>query len=263
MHLAERNATVIPGVETVTIRSDRSFSRHSHDEFGFGYLVNGGQESWSGRGLVEANPGNIITVNPIELHDGIGRKGQPRHWRMLFLSPSVIADLADKPLAQIEFDHPVLAEPAKRNLVEQAISAATGDTPDMREAEERILLALRSTLRADLTERTQTTCSTAMTRIVERIHAEWADPLSLADFAQTAGLSRYQVLRHFAKEVGATPHSYLTQHRVKVARRYISTGMPLAETAVAVGFADQSHLTRAFQRQYGITPGRLLPRLIS
>ncbi|HIP78910.1 MAG TPA: AraC family transcriptional regulator, partial [Kiloniellaceae bacterium] len=55
---------------------------------------------------------------------------------------------------------------------------------------------------------------------------------------------------------GTTPHAYLTQHRVKKARGYLREGLPLAEAAVASGFADQSHMTRAFVRQFGISPGR-------
>ena len=33
-------------------------------------------------------------------------------------------------------------------------------------------------------------------------------------------------------------------------------GLPLAETALACGFADQSHMTRAFRKAFGLPPGR-------
>ena len=36
----------------------------------------------------------------------------------------------------------------------------------------------------------------------------------------------------------------------------IAQGVPLSETAVATGFADQSHLTRHFAARFGLTPGR-------
>jgi AraC-like DNA-binding protein len=87
--------------------------------------------------------------------------------------------------------------------------------------------------------------------------------LSLADFAAVAGMSRYGVLRRFSREVGTTPHAYLTQHRVKRARAEIAAGVPIAEAAIAAGFADQSHLTRAFARQFGVSPGRYLAALDS
>jgi AraC-like DNA-binding protein len=46
------------------------------------------------------------------------------------------------------------------------------------------------------------------------------------------------------------------QLRVQVARRHLAQGRAIAEVALLTGFADQSHLTRAFVRQVGITPGR-------
>jgi len=45
------------------------------------------------------------------------------------------------------------------------------------------------------------------------------------------------------------------QRRVALARRLIAQGLPLAETAAACGFADQSHMTRQFVRKYGVSPG--------
>ena len=83
------------------------------------------------------------------------------------------------------------------------------------------------------------------------------DPLaavSLADLAGESGLSRFQVLRGFARATGLTPHAYLVQARIHIARRLIAQGMPLAEAAFASGFADQSHMTRVFVRKYGLSP---------
>ena len=35
----------------------------------------------------------------------------------------------------------------------------------------------------------------------------------------------------------------------------LEAGRPIAETAIATGFADQSHLHRHFERSLGLTPG--------
>ncbi|WP_338149160.1 helix-turn-helix transcriptional regulator [Citrobacter cronae] len=63
-------------------------------------------------------------------------------------------------------------------------------------------------------------------------------------------------LRSFSREIGVTPHAYLIQLRVRKARRLLATGKSPVEVALLTGFADQSHLTRAFVRQFGVTPGR-------
>lgn len=262
MHSAMRAASVVAGVEVVSIQSDRSFSRHSHDEFGLGYVVSGGQDSWSGRGWIEAQTGDLITVNPAEMHDGIGRKGTPRYWRMLFVQPDAVTRLADAPAQRLAFETPVLADTIIQRRVAWAIEGAADALSDPADIEERLMWALRDMLRTGPKGEVADgpPCSAGITRIVERIHAEWALPLCLSDFAETAGLSRFQALRHFSREMGTTPHAYLTQHRVKLAKRAIRQGTALADAAVDAGFSDQSHMTRAFQRQYGLSPGRLSPR---
>jgi len=78
----------------------------------------------------------------------------------------------------------------------------------------------------------------------------------LAELAALSGVSRFQLLRGFVREIGITPHAYLVQLRVRHARRLLTHAHTPAQAALLAGFADQSHLTRAFVRQFGITPGR-------
>lgn len=260
MHKSDRQQTVVEGVDVISIRSDRTFPRHTHDEFGFGYIVQGGQKSWSSRGLVEAGCGDVITVNPAELHDGIGRKGQPRYWRMLFLRPEVITKYYETSFSEIEFYNPVIRSEKSLNLVKAAISATYLDDIDPEETDQLIMLALDCLVGQIVRGRelSEVHSSTEVRVVLDMIRQNWDAPLSLSDFSYATGLSRFQILRRFSNELGTTPHAYLTQHRVKRAKQLIVEGSSLAETAVASGFSDQSHLTRAFSKQLGITPGRFL-----
>jgi len=79
--------------------------------------------------------------------------------------------------------------------------------------------------------------------------------VTLADLAEASGLGKFQLLRGFVRATGFTPHAYLVQRRIDLARRLIARHMPLAHAAFASGFADQSHMTRVFVRKYGVSPG--------
>jgi AraC-like DNA-binding protein len=79
--------------------------------------------------------------------------------------------------------------------------------------------------------------------------------VSLAELAALAGVSRFQLLRAFSRELGITPHAYLMQRRVLLAQRFLADGETHAQAAIQAGFSDQSHMTRAFVRQVGVTPG--------
>lgn len=70
------------------------------------------------------------------------------------------------------------------------------------------------------------------------------------------GLDRYQFARQFRAVYGTSPYRYSVMRRLDMARRQLRQAPPLAETALAAGFADQAHFTRAFKAAFGMTPGR-------
>lgn len=256
MHRSVCHSTGIAGLEAITIRSDRTFPRHTHDEFGFGPIVEGGQESWSGRGSVEARDGDIIAVNPGEVHDGVGCPGRPRVWHMAYLSPALLSRLTDFDVDRVEFCQPVVGLSELNRVMKGAVAAVMTQAPDPAQVEEalvHVIGLLRS--EPDIPMRRSRCFSRSVRAVLARIHDETGAPLSLASLAETAGLSRFQTLRLFRAEVGATPHAYLTQQRVKHAKSLVACGTPLAEAALEAGFADQSHMTRAFGKQLGISPG--------
>ncbi|MGD9588372.1 MAG: AraC family transcriptional regulator [Pyrinomonadaceae bacterium] len=79
--------------------------------------------------------------------------------------------------------------------------------------------------------------------------------ISLAELERLTGFSSFHINRVFSKAVGVPPHAFQTQVRVAEAKRLIRLGHTIAETAAAVGFADQSHFHRHFRRLMKVTPG--------
>ena len=80
--------------------------------------------------------------------------------------------------------------------------------------------------------------------------------IRLATLAELAAVSPFQLIRLFNRELGMSPYAYVTQVRVRRAQRLLQAGVPVAHVAYAVGFSDQSHLTRTFKSVLGVTPGR-------
>jgi len=83
------------GVNAVESNPRHVFPRHTHEQYGIGVIQHGAQKSWSGCGLVEAGPGNAITVNPGEVHDGAPIGDAGRSWRMLYFDPPIVAAAMD------------------------------------------------------------------------------------------------------------------------------------------------------------------------
>jgi AraC-like DNA-binding protein len=243
-------------VQAVEARSRHAFPRHTHDGYGIGLIVRGAQRSWSGRGTVEAGPGNIITCNPGEVHDGVPI-GAARAWNMLYLAPpfvgAIVSDIREGAGAEFEFADPVIHKHTQAQAFQAAYGALTGLHADAGRAHERLILLLAGLLHNK--RPSSALLPPGLARAKARIDDDPTAPIALADLAREAGVSCFQLVRGFAKLTGLTPHAYLVQQRLDAARAMIAAGATLANTAAACGFADQSHFNRAFVGRYGVTPG--------
>ena len=256
-HIVTQHYSALPGVEAMTLLTDHAFPRHSHDGFGIGVMAAGAQRSWSGIGWVEAEAGDVITVNPGEMHDG-APIGGARAWRMLYLDPALVArELADDGEDRPEITRPALRDPVLASLFTRLFVGATAAAPEPLGLEEDLLRTLAYLLRRYGTRpRPAPPASPAVAMARRRLDDTPEIPATLAELAALSGVSRFQLLRGFARETGTTPHAYLLQRRVRLARQLLIAGRAPAEAAQDAGFVDQSHMTRAFRRQFGVTPAR-------
>jgi AraC-like DNA-binding protein len=241
----------------MTLVSNHHFPRHSHDQFSIGVIAFGAQRSWSGVGSVSASAGDVIMANPGEMHDGAPLDGSVRGWRMIYLDPSLMASEVKEEFAgPVEIVRPVARDPLLARHFAGLFACLTADQPDRLSRDETLLRSLMCLLgRHGMARPSSTRRSPCVERAIQRLDS-LDRQVSLAELAALSGVSRFQLLRGFAREVGITPHAYLVQRRVCLARRLLSDGQTPAQAAIQAGFADQSHMTRAFVRQLGVTPGR-------
>ena len=128
-----------------------------------------------------------------------------------------------------------------------------------REVQERHLIDLRQWLNEPASTRKSPQrgglSPAALQRVKVFVEANIDRSIHIRDLASRAGLSRYHFARAFRTSTGKTPRAFIEQCRIERARVLIdTTDRPLAEIAVATGFATQSHLTAAFRRAMGFTP---------
>ncbi len=85
--------------------------------------------------------------------------------------------------------------------------------------------------------------------------ARYAEPLTVDDMAQAAGLSRAHFSREFRRTFGDSPHAYLLTRRLERAAALLrNTDRSVAEICMAVGLQSVGSFTTSFKRAFGATP---------
>lgn len=264
-HLCRIIGSPWPSVFGTEIDSTLPYERHWHTTFGVGLMERGAHRSMSGRGMVDARAGEVITLNPGEVHDGRPLGGVSRRWRMIYVDPAVLASLADgaHPSAvDVRLTRPVIRDttlrPAWRELWRRLDlwSGTSHPSPEAALLCEEALVRTCGVLLSGHSTATPTEETRAdVARVRERLADDLVGTPSLSELAALVGLSRYQLLRRFERVYGMAPFQWQRQVRAERARALIERGRGLAEVALDCGFADQSHMTRAFVRHFGFTPG--------
>jgi len=239
-----------------------SYAPHVHDTFALGVIL-GGAEAFRYRGARHVAPaGSVVAVNPDELHDG-APAGESFAYRMLYPSVALVQaiadELGDRPAGFPAFMAPV-TEDAEVALGLSEAHALMEAHADSLAVDQAFTAALSLMVRRHSESRPQGRRlgqEAAPIRRARRLADDlYMQDLTLDELAAAAGLSRYYFLRAFRREVGVTPHAYLTGRRIAAAKGLLAGAQPLSEVALACGFYDQSHFSRSFKGCTGVTPGQ-------
>lgn len=83
-----------------------------------------------------------------------------------------------------------------------------------------------------------------------------AEGIHISEVAASVQVHPVHLIRTFREFLGSTPGEYLRRCRLDRAARLLVHGdLPLAQVALESGFADQSHFSKAFRRQFALPPG--------
>ncbi|MFE6774702.1 AraC family transcriptional regulator [Streptomyces sp. NPDC057702] len=251
----------LPGVDLLSARYIRhAFPQHAHDGYVIGAITGGIEEMRLAGGVQRVGPGGVVMINPDVAHTA--RAGVPEGWTYHVLYPDadtvgeIAAEVSTSPGATW-FRETVVHDPEGMRLVMAVHRAAergnalAADTL-LREAVARLLRGHGGALPAR-TQRGAGARTAARAR--EILQARMSAPPSLASLAAELGTGPFALLRAFRTAYGMPPHTWLTDARVRRARRLLEAGTPPAEAATLVGFTDQPHLSRHFTRIVGVPPG--------
>ena len=226
---------------------------HSHQEPYFCFVLAGsfteisGQQSWNCR------PGSLLFHPPGEAHsdhfhsnarcfnlqfDGRGAN-DPSRWRAPRSSTSVnspggrLSQLAARLYREFRMPDPVsrimiegLALQMIAETFRQTIAPTHAGPPWLEEAK-------------------------------NTLHEQFSDRPSLLNLGRSVGVHPVHLAREFRRFYGSTTTEYVLQRRLEFAcQEMLNSRASLSEIALAAGFFDQSHFSRTFKAQMGMSPNQ-------
>lgn len=231
------------------------FEPHAHDAFGLGAIESGAERYRYAGSEHLAGAGSLVHMNDDVLHTGQSATEDGWRYRMAYVAPAVVAEVTGQPAWS--FDLATVHDPIRATRVSALLRqlwATTGEPLAFDSALAELLAAFVPLARHH--GRSESRAMPAFAAVIDYLHAHLDQRLTLTALADVAGLSPFHFLRRFRDQHGATPQQMLMALRLAQAKRLLARGESAAQVAAAVGLSDQAHLTRAFARRYGTTPGR-------
>ncbi len=255
----------LPFIEARAVQDGRHvcYDKHSHPHFSIGAITGGHSHYLNQRSLQEVGPGSLVLMNPEEVHACNPIADQPWSYLMFYLDTDWLRGQQEeaglgsefRPFDMTASRDPLLYQ-GLRHLHHQLVKA-----PDPLAREVACHLFSRQLLARLTPARWDDRPPRHLQRAAELMQDDSASPLSLSQLSAVAGLTPSHFVRAFSHHYGMAPHAYLLDQRIRHARSLLRQGQPLAEVALASGFADQAHFQRQFKRRVAATPGQYRTQL--
>jgi AraC-like DNA-binding protein len=205
-----------------------------------------------------ADDGELFVLEPESVHTGVAAVPGGWAYKVLYLDPALIGAWAEEDSAPQAARWVVFRDEGLRGALRDAHRALAEEPPGL-DVDAAVLAAVDA-LRPHLepgppAPRTRPEHA-AVRRARMHLEERWDAPVTLAELAAHAGLSRFELARTFRAQIGLPPHAFQLDLRIARARSLLAAGDPPAAVAAACGFCDQAHLTRVFKRGVGVTPAR-------
>ena len=256
-----RSSGPFGGVERIEAWfAGQAFAKHRHDTYAIG-LTLAGIQAFDYRGAALAStPGEVVVLHPDEVHDGRAGGEEGFGYRLIYVEPRLIAQ-AQRVILGRAAALPFASEAVSRNRRLARAVAAAFQGPHEPLARDSLVLGLAKGLNeADPSSPRKVPLrrvdSPAVERVRQFLDAQTDRVVRSQELEAVAGLTRFELARHFQAVCGTSPYRYSLMRRLDFARQRVGATRSLADLAAAAGFADQAHFTRLFKAAFGLTPAR-------
>lgn len=178
-----------------------------------------------------------------ELAESLGMNDEEKHGRLYRFHATdgdVLAECAMSIAEELQFDRPM------------------GDTMSTLLVARLLILIQRMAASNFQPETEETSALRRIREIVAFIDENLHRDLTLDTIADQFFFSKFYLSRLFKRHMNMTPHAYITERRLLLAKQLLYEGLPPTEVFKRCGYDDYSVFFRSFKKFYGVAPGKFL-----
>ncbi len=237
----------------------QKFPAHFHEYYVIGFIEEGQRHLICQGKEYIINPGDLLLFNPYDVHSCEQIDGKTLDYRCINVTPDAmkkaVFDINGSESLPRFNSNVVQRSEAVSSLKELHLQILNGEREFKKE--ELFLYLLEELMHdhsnlsffssaADTSDEIKTICS--------YLEDNYTNKITLDELSKLIGWSKYRLLRSFTKQKGISPYSYLETVRINQAKKLLEQGQKPIDVSFLTGFSDQSHLTRFFKSQVGLTP---------
>lgn len=242
---------------------------HHHDFYEIYYLISGNVEYWVDGRIIRMEPGDLLLINPMELHRPVLEQGTLYERFVLWIHKDFLESISQKEPLDRCFDtarpnHTHLIRPGQSErtslmtqlaeMVRESYSRDFGSSLSAYGLFLQFMVQLnRLAGRTGLQEESQQ-LTPLVQKVLQYISEHLAESLSLEQLSAEFYISKYHLSHAFSREVGVSLYRYIMLRRLLLARQLLSNGESAKQVCRSCGFSDYTSFYRAFKTEYGISP---------
>ncbi len=223
-------------------------SRHAHESWEFVYCTYGSGAFLFDDRRLDYREGDVVVIPPMTPHSNASADGfQNIHINMV--SPT------------LPFTSPLVIPDDSNHFLLDTFNAVFFHFYSGRKETSSLLSAYGDLISCYLSAyRTGSTLTPVVAQIENNIIANYADSTyELDTFLHSLPFSYDYLRKLFQKELGVTPHRYLTDKRLKLAAGLLVSdanagARTIADISTLCGFQDPLYFSKMFRKKYGVAP---------
>ena len=239
---------------------------HNHSEFEIISIDVGHSEIRAGNEVISAKAGDVVFINPMEIHSVTTDKSSDYRHRCICLDTSIIGDvslaegLKNERAATVHFiDGSSAHAVAIRGRFNEIFDAAESDT----EASKIEIPAFTTLLFSYLVKNRlindgspKKKNSAFCRRILDYIAENYGKKITSRQVSEALSYDQSYFCRAFKEKFGLNFSDYVNMYRISMSRKYLEEGLSISETSSSCGFTSPEYFSKMFKKQYGIPPSK-------